>query len=279
MPLSMKSDFMAPGFAACRLDSMQTVGELLRQWRQRRQLSQLDLALGANVSARHVSLIETGKSNPSADMVLRLAAQLDIPLRDRNQLLLAAGFAPRYSERAFDKNVRSLARDAIARVLRAHEPYPALVIDRRWNIVQTNHATAPFFAGADPVLLRPPVNLVRLALHPRGLAPRLRNLTDVRTMLRSRIMRQLATSPDAELTKLYEELLMPSAHDSPSLASEADLVLPMICRLDSGQEIRLFSTTTSFSAAMDITLAEIAIELYYPADDASAAYFAQAANP
>lgn len=277
MRLSMTSDFMAFAAATCTLEDMQTVGELLRQWRQRRQLSQLDLALGADVSARHVSLIETGKSNPSADMVLRLAAQLDVPLRERNVLLLAAGFAPRYSERPLD-NVPSLARDAIERVLRAHEPYPALVIDRRWNIVQSNRATEPFFAGADPDLLRPPVNLVRLALHPRGLAPRLRNLGDVRAMLRSRIMRQLAASPDAELTKLYEELLTPCADDSPSLESEADLVLPMICRIDSGQDIRLFSTTTTFSAALDITLAETAIELYYPADDASAAYFARAAD-
>lgn len=254
---------------------MHTVGELLRQWRHRRQLSQLDLAIAANVSARHVSLIETGKSNPSADMVVRLAAQLDVPLRDRNQLLLAAGFAPRYSERPLESDAPSVARDAIARVLRAHEPYPALVLDRRWNLVMTNRAADPFLASAAPDLLRPPVNLVRLALHPRGLAPRLVNLADVRANLRLRITRQLASSRDAELTKIYEELLVPDADETPSLARESDLVLPMIFRLDDQRELRLFSTTTKFGSAMDITLDEVAIELYHPADDASAAYFSR----
>lgn len=145
---------------------MQTIGELLKQWRLRRQLSQLDLALSADVSPRHVSLIETGRSNPSADMVLRLAARLDVPLRDRNQLLLTAGFAPRYTERPLDSNALSVARDAIERVLRAHEPYPAFVLDRRWNIVLMNGATDPFFKGLDFDLLRPPINIARLALDP-----------------------------------------------------------------------------------------------------------------
>jgi len=251
---------------------MSTVGELLRQWRQRRRLSQLDLAVAADVSPRHVSLIETGKSNPSADMVLRLAAQLDVPLRERNRLLLAAGFAPRYTERPLEGNALSVARDAIARVLRAHEPYPALVLDRRWNIVLTNRATDPFFAGIDADLLCPPINIVRLALHPRGLAPRLVNLSDVREVLRARIVRQLAAAPNAELTRLYEELLLPDADDSPSVARDSDLVLPMIFRVDQ-RELRLFSTTTTFGTPLDITLDEVAIELYYPADDESAAYF------
>jgi transcriptional regulator with XRE-family HTH domain len=255
---------------------MQTVGQLLRQWRQRRQLSQLDLAIAANVSARHVSLIETGKSNPSADMVLRLATQLDVPLRERNHLLLAAGFAPRYAERPLPGDAPSVTRDAIARVLRAHEPYPALVVDRRWNLVMTNRALEPFLAGAAPELLRAPINLLRLALHPRGLAPRLVNLADVRANLRLRIMRQLASSSDTELTRLYEELLMPGADETPGLASGSDLVIPMIFRLDDGVELRLFSTTTKFGSALDITLDELAIELYHPADDASAAYFTRA---
>lgn len=244
------------------------------QWRQRRQLSQLDLAIAADVSARHVSLVETGKSSPSADMVLRLAAQLDVPLRDRNQLLLAAGFAPRYSERSLKGDALSVARGAITRVLRAHEPYPALVLDRRWNIVLTNRAADPFFVGAAADLLHPPPNLVRLALDPRGLAPRLVNLTDVRANLRSRISRQLADAPDADLTKLYQELLLPSAEDTPSLARDSELVLPMIYRLDDQRELRMFSTTTKFGTALDVTLDEVAIELYYPADDATAEYFA-----
>ncbi|MGK3941445.1 helix-turn-helix transcriptional regulator [Streptomyces caeruleatus] len=259
---------------------MHTVGELLRQWRHRRRLSQLDLAIAADVSARHVSLVETGKSNPSADMVLRLADQLDVPLRDRNRLLLAAGFAPRYAERPLDDGALSAAREAVERVLRAHEPYPALAFDRRWNIIMTNRAVEPFFAEVDPDLLRPPVNLVRLGLDPRGFAPLVVNLADVRVVFRSRIRRQLAVSPDAELAALYAELLDPDSEDASEPDSvdvsnrsvESDVVLPMILRLD-GRELRLFSTITTFGTPMDITLEEVAIESYYPADEESAAYF------
>jgi transcriptional regulator with XRE-family HTH domain len=251
-----------------------TVGELLRQWRHRRGLSQLDLAIAADVSARHVSLVETGKSRPSADMILRLADQLQVPLRDRNRLLLAAGFAPRYAERPLDDTALSAARDAVRRVLHAHEPYPALVFDRRWNIVMTNRAVEPFFAGVAPDLLRPPVNLVRLGLDPRGLAPLVVNLGDVRAVFRTRIARQLAAAPDPELTALYEELLAPAAGDTPGDRVDADVVIPMILRV-AGRELRMFSTITTFGTPMDITLDEVAIESYYPADAASAAYFTQ----
>ncbi|MFF7640901.1 helix-turn-helix domain-containing protein [Streptomyces canus] len=253
---------------------MQTVGELLRQWRHRRGISQLALALAADVSARHVSLVETGKSNPSADMVLRLADQLDVPLRDRNRLLLAAGFAPRYAERPLDHGALSAARAAVERVLRAHEPYPAVAFDRRWNIVMTNRAVEPFFAGVDPDLLQPPINLVRLGLDPRGFAPLVVNLADVRVVFRSRIRRQLAVAPDAELTALYEELLAPNSGDESSRSVESDVLIPMILRFD-GRELRLFSTITTFGTPMDITLDEVAIESYYPADAESAAYFEQ----
>lgn len=251
---------------------MHTVGEMLRRWRQRRRLSQLDLALAADVSARHVSLVETGKSNPSANMILRLADQLDVPLRDRNRLLLAAGFAPRYAERPLDGPALSAARDAVERVLRAHEPYPALVVDRRWNVMMTNRAFDPFFTDVAPDLLRPPINLVRLGLDPRGLAPLVVNLADVRAVFRTRITRQLAAAPDAELTALYEELLAPEPEDATSQPIESDVVLPMVVRFG-GRELRLFSTTTTFGTPMDITLAEVAIESYYPADADSAAYF------
>ncbi|MGC4746153.1 helix-turn-helix domain-containing protein [Micromonospora sp. DT201] len=247
-----------------------TVGELLRQWRQRRGLSQLDLAIAADVSARHVSLVETGKSRPSADMILRLADQLHVPLRDRNRLLLAAGFAPRYAERPLDDPALSAALDSVRRVLQAHEPYPALVFDRRWNIVLTNRALDPFLAQVAPDLLRPPVNLVRLGLDPRGFAPLVVNLADVRAVFRSRISRQLAAAPDAELTAPYEELLLPE--DPTGQRVDADVVIPMILRID-GRELRLFSTITTFGTPMDITIEEIAIESYYPADPESAAYF------
>ncbi len=252
--------------------TVHTVGELLRQWRQRRGLSQLDLAIAADVSARHVSLVETGKSKPSSDMILRLADQLHVPLRDRNRLLLAGGFAPRYAESPLDHDALSAVHDAVRRVLRAHEPYPAVVFDRRWNIVTTNRAVDPFFAQVAPDLLRPPVNLVRLGLDPRGLARMVVNLADVRAVFRARISRQLATAPDPELTALYEELLAPEPQNTSSQRIEPDVVIPMILRVG-GRELRLFSTITTFGTPMDITIDEIAIESYYPADAESAAYF------
>jgi len=251
-----------------------TVGELLRQWRHRRALSQWDLAIAADVSARHVSLVETGKSRPSADMILRLADQLHVPLRDRNRLLLAGGFAPRYAERPLDHTAMSAVHDAVGRVLRAHEPYPAVVFDRRWNIVMTNRAVEPFFAQADPDLLRPPVNLVRLGLDPRGFARMVVNLADVRAVFRSRISRQLATAPDPELAALYEELLAPGPSEASSRRVDSDVVIPMILRVG-GRELRLFSTITTFGTPVDITVDEIAIESYYPADAESAAYFTE----
>ncbi|WIM92791.1 helix-turn-helix transcriptional regulator [Actinoplanes oblitus] len=249
---------------------MRTVGEQLRQWRHRRGLSQLDLANAADVSARHVSLVETGRSRPSADMILRLAEQLRVPLRDRNRLLLAAGFAPRYTERPLAELAG--AREAVRRVLRAHEPYPALLFDRRWNILMTNRAVRPFLDRVDPALLRPPVNLIRLGLDPRGFAPMVVNLPDVRAVFRGRVGRQLAAAPDPELAALFEELLAGGTEKEGERVA-ADVVIPMIIRMD-GRELRLFSTITTFGTPMDITLDEVAIESYYPADAASAAFFA-----
>jgi transcriptional regulator with XRE-family HTH domain len=270
----MKSDFMASAAPMSTLMIVYTIGELLRKWRHRRGHSQLDLAIAADVSARHVSLIETGKSKPSADMVLRLAEQLQVPLRDRNSLLLAAGFAPRYAERPLDDTALSAALGAVRRVIHAHEPYPALVFDRQWNIVMTNRAVDPFLARVAPELLRPPVNLVRLGLDPRGFAPLVVNLADVRAVFRSRISRQLATAPDPQLTALYEEVLSAESEDGRDSQADTDVVMPMILRIG-GQEIRLFSTITTFGTPMDITIDEIAIESYYPADAESAAYFAR----
>lgn len=253
---------------------MQTVGEMLRQWRHRRRVSQLDLAIAADVSPRHVSLVETGKSKPSADMVLRLAAQLDVPLRERNRLLLAAGFAPRYAERPPDRAALSEAWDAVERVLRAHEPYPAVVLDRGWNIVMRNRAVAPFLTDVDPELLGPPINMVRLGLDPRGLARHIVNLADVRRVLRNRITRQLAKAPDAELDALYTTWLAPGSEDSDEVEHPigSEVVTPMIFRFG-GRDLRLFSTTTTFGTPLDITLDEIAIESYYPADPETAAHF------
>ncbi|MFI6175421.1 helix-turn-helix domain-containing protein [Nonomuraea sp. NPDC051191] len=258
---------------------MRTVGEMLRHWRHRRRLSQLDLAIAADVSARHVSLVETGKSNPSADMILRLADQLDIPLRERNRLLLAAGFAPRYAERPLTGDALATAGDAIARVLRAHEPYPAVVLDRRWNIVMANRAIDAFLVDVAPDLLRPPINILRLGLEGRGLAPRIVNLPEVRAVLRARISRQLVVAPDAELHAIYEELLAPGPEEQPARGFEepgrsigSEVTVAMIFRFGD-VELRLFSTTTTFGTPMDITLDEISIESYYPADAETAAYF------
>ncbi|CAM3660884.1 MmyB family transcriptional regulator [Isoptericola cucumis] len=251
---------------------MHTVGELLRSWRRRRRLSQLDLAIAADVSPRHVSLVETGRSRPSAAMILRLADHLDVPLRDRNRLLLTAGFAPRFPERPLDDDELVAAHRAVARVIRAHEPYPAVVVDGRWDVIMTNRAVEPFFAHASPDLLRPPVNLVRLGLDPRGLAPLVVNLADVRAMFRSRVGRQLAAAPDPALTALYEELLGPGADEPPAPGVESDVAIPMHLRVD-GRELRLFSTLTTFGTPRDVTLEEIAVEMYYPADAETAAYF------
>ncbi|WP_251149859.1 helix-turn-helix transcriptional regulator [Cellulosimicrobium sp. Marseille-Q4280] len=257
---------------------MHTVGELLTSWRRRRRLSQLDLAIAADVSPRHVSLVETGRSHPSAPMILRLADHLDVPLRDRNRLLLAAGFAPRFPERPLDDDELAAAHRAVARVIRAHEPFPAVVVDGRWDVIMTNRAVEPFFAHVSPDLLRPPVNLVRLGLDPRGLAPLVVNLADVRAMFRARIGRQLAAAPDPALTALYEELLGPGAEEGTEPSIESDVAIPMHLRVD-GQDLRLFSTITTFGSPRDVTLDEVAVEMYYPADPESTAYFEAGGPP
>ncbi|HEY2770970.1 MAG TPA: helix-turn-helix transcriptional regulator [Solirubrobacteraceae bacterium] len=176
------------------------VGTLLRDWRQRRRLSQLDLALEAGVSTRHLSFVETGRSRPSRDMVLHLAEQLEVPLRERNQLLLAAGYAPGYAARALEDPDMGPVRDAIGRVLTGHEPYPAIAIDRHWNLVASNAALGPLLMGASPELLKPPANCMRLALHPDGIAPRIINLGEWRAHLVHRLERQIALGGDDELT-------------------------------------------------------------------------------
>lgn len=248
---------------------METVGGLLRGWRHARRLSQLDLALAVDVSPRYVSLVETGRSSPSAAMVLRLAAGLEVPLRERNRLLVAAGFAPKYRERPLDGPDMSAVRGALARILRAHEPYPALIVDRRWNIVMANAPVDFFLANVDPALLRPPVNMVRLGFDPRGLAPRILNLPEVRGLFRSRLSRQVAKTGDPEVGALYDEFFAQpepeTRHDPPSL----DIAVPMIFSYQE-RRLSLFSTITTFGTPQDITLDEISIESYYPVDDESA---------
>lgn len=253
------------------------VGAMLREWRQRRRLSQLDLALEAGVSARHVSFVETGRSKPSSEMVLHLAEQLDVPLRDRNQLLLAAGYAPAFRERELDAPEMAPVHDAIQRVLDGHDPYPAVVVDRGWDIVAGNHSLALLTAGIAPELLRPPVNTMRLALHPDGLAPRILNLGEWRDHLLARLARQVAVTGDPELAALLEEAAAYPApagtHAPPATAAGHDLAeqIAVPLRLRHGDaELTFISIVATFGTAVDITVAELSIESFFPADSATA---------
>jgi transcriptional regulator with XRE-family HTH domain len=248
------------------------VGTLLRDWRRRRRLSQLDLALEAGVSARHLSFVETGRSKPSAQMVLHLADQLEVPLRDRNGLLLAAGYAPEYRQRALDEPEMGPVREALDLVLRGHEPYPAVVIDRAWNMVAGNASVAVLTEGVAPELLEPPVNVLRVSLHPDGVAPRIANLGEWRAHLLERLGRQVALTGDEGLAALYAELEGYPAPDDDGAphASLGDIVVPLRLRRADGEELRFFSTVATFGTAVDITVAELAIESFFPADAATA---------
>jgi transcriptional regulator with XRE-family HTH domain len=247
------------------------VGPLLKEWRRRRHMSQLDLALEADVSARHLSFIETGRSRPSADMVLHLAERLDVPLRDRNQLLLAAGFAPFYGQRGLDEPELEPVRTALERVLAGHEPNPALVVDRHWGLVAANAGVAMLIEGAAQHLLEPPVNVLRLSLHPDGVAPRIANLAEWRAHLLDRLGREAVTSGDPALAALHEELAgYPSdepAH-SPDLEAGA-IAVPLRIRHD-GRELSFISTVTTFGTALDVTVSELSIESFFPADATTA---------
>ncbi|MFD7153689.1 helix-turn-helix domain-containing protein [Kribbella sp. NPDC059898] len=247
------------------------VGQLLRGWRERRRLSQLELANRVEVSTRHVSFVETGRSKPSRDMVLRLAEQLDVPLRDRNQLLLAGGFAPIYSEASLHSPAMLAIRTTLRRLLQAHEPYPALVVDRWWNIVEANAGIAIFTAGVAEKLLQAPVNALRLTLHPDGLARRIGNIADVRAAVLTSLQRQVASTADPELQDLYDELRGYAAHDRPAAPGPTDVVVPFELIHD-GRELSLLTTIATFGTPLDVTVSELMIESFYPADDATAEY-------
>jgi transcriptional regulator with XRE-family HTH domain len=249
------------------------LGTLLREWRRRRRLSQLDLALEAGVSARHLSFIETGRARPSREMVLRLAERLDVPLRDRNQLLLAAGFAPAYGERGLDAPELEPVRAALGLVLEGHEPYPAVVVDRGWDVVAANRGIELFTAGVAADLLEPPVNVLRLALHPEGAAARILNLGEFRAHLLDRLRRHVALTADERLAALHEEVsAYPAPEGDHGAAGGGDIVVPLRLRApDGGGELRLFSTIATFGTALDVTVAELAIEAFFPADAHTAA--------
>jgi transcriptional regulator with XRE-family HTH domain len=243
------------------------IGEQLRHWREQRRLSQLDLALQAEVSTRHLSFVETGRASPSRDMVLRLAEQLAVPLRERNALLLSAGFAPVYAESSVDAPNMSAVRDALRQVLTGHEPYPALVVDRYWNLVDANRAVGLFTLHLPAELLEPPVNVLRASLHPRGMAPRILNLAEWRGHLLHRLRREAELAFDPQLMALYEELRgYPGGETSPAAASHAqDVVVPLRLRHERGH-LAFFSIVASFGTPLDITVEELAIESFFPAD-------------
>ncbi|MBV8916455.1 MAG: helix-turn-helix transcriptional regulator [Acetobacteraceae bacterium] len=247
------------------------VGALLREWRHRRHRSQLDLALDAEISQRHLSFLESGRSSPSRDMVLRLAETLEVPLRERNALLLAAGFAPVYDERSLDDPAMRAARHVVDAILSAHAPNPALVVDRHWRMVASNSAVEPLLAGVTrPALLEPPVNVLRLSLDPGGLAPNIANLPEWRAHILGRLRRQVATNADPALRSLLHELLLLGGEPDGRARSVADSGIAVPLELDTAEgRLALLSTTTVFGTPTEVTLSELAVEAFYPADHAT----------
>lgn len=261
-------------------------GLLLRDWRQRRRLSQLALALEAEISQRHLSFVESGRAQPSRELVLHLAEQLRVPLRDRNRLLLAAGYAPVFNERPLDDPALDTVRSAVERVLQVHEPYPAIAVDRHWTLLASNRAIAPVLVGVAPVLLQPPVNVLRLSLHPEGLAPRIINLPQWRAHLLERLHRQAEVSADSILDEILAEL---RGYPSPSMrdrsipavraaeAADNGVFVPLQLASDDGV-LSFISTTTVFGTPVDVTVSELALECFFPADPFTAAHLRRLAG-
>ncbi|MDA0641801.1 MULTISPECIES: helix-turn-helix domain-containing protein [Nonomuraea] len=251
-------------------------GDLLRSWRQRRRVSQLDLAIEADVSARHISFLETGRARPSREMVMKLAEELEVPLRHRNRLLIAAGFAPVFAERAVRAPEMHVVRQALDTILAGHEPYPALVVDAAWNLVAANPAAGMFMAGVPAELLEEPVNVMRLSLHPEAMGGRLLNLAEVRAHLLHRLRRQAEMSGDGRLAELHDEL---AAYRYPGVdlnvahvPGPGDILLPL--RIRHGDRVlSMFTTIATFGTPVEVTVSELAIETFWPADDETAAAF------
>jgi transcriptional regulator with XRE-family HTH domain len=263
------------------VEGTRAVGDLFREWRRRRGVSQLGLALKADISARHLSFVETGRSQPSREMVLRLAEQLEVPLRQRNDLLLAAGYAPAFRERPLDHPALASARQAIDRLLAGHEPYPALAVDRHWNLVAANRAVAPLLVGVAPALLQPPVNVMRLALHPEALAPRILNFSEWQAHVFHRLRHQIEVTGDRVLLDLQQELRGYAAprggRGTPPSTSDSTVLVPLRLATSAGT-LSLISTTVVFGTPLDVTLSELALETFFPADEDSAALLWQLAG-
>lgn len=244
-------------------------GPLLRDWRLRRRLSQLALALDAGVSARHLSFVETGRSRPSAEMVLHLTERLSVPLRERNRLLLAAGHAPVFEQRDLDDPEMAPIRQALQLILDGHDPYPAVVVDGAWEMVAANSAVGLLTDGVAPDLLEPPLNVLRVSLHPDGLAPRIANLGEWRAHLLDRLRRQVALTADPALKSLLDELVGYPGPEAPERGggpdAAHDLAVPLRLRSDYG-ELALISTVATFGTAVEVTASELSIESFFPAD-------------
>jgi transcriptional regulator with XRE-family HTH domain len=247
---------------------MNQIGPLLKTWRGKRRLSQLDLALEAGVSTRHLSFVETGRARPSEQMVLHLAEQLDVPLRERNRMLLAAGYAPVYAQRDLDEPELGPVKEALDQLLKSHEPFPAIVVDRAWNLVAANRAIEMLTAGAAAHLLEPPVNALRLALHPEGMAPRIVNFGEWRAHLLRDLAAQADASGDDALIKLHDELKAYPGEDGEP--GPHDVFVPLRIHGPEDKELRFLSTRTTFAAAVDVTVSELAIESFFPADTETA---------
>jgi transcriptional regulator with XRE-family HTH domain len=249
------------------------IGDLLREWRQRRRLSQLTLACDAEISTRHLSFLETGRSQPSREMILHLSERLAIPMRDRNILLVAAGYAPMFPERSLDDPALQSVRKAIDLVLESQKPFPAFALDRHWNIVASNGALPEVYVGVAAHLVRPPINALRLTLHPDGLAPRIANLSEWRAHSLARLRRQIDLTADPVLIELLRELSQYPApggkHHAAAPADEPAVAIPFCITTDRGL-LSFFTTTTMFGSPVDITLSELAVECFYPADAATA---------
>jgi transcriptional regulator with XRE-family HTH domain len=239
----------------------------------------MELALEADVSTRHLSFVETGRSKPSRDMVVKLAEHLDVPLRERNELLLAAGYAPAYPESSFEDAEMTAVRDAVKRLLAAHEPYPAVAVDRRWELLDGNAGVPLITAGAAAHLLEPPINALRLSLHPEGMAPRIANLAEWRAHVLGRLRREVNATQDAQLRSLLAELEAYPGDDVGDAAATQPgagaIVVPLRMTSEAG-ELSFMSTITTFGTPLDITVSELSIEAFFPADDHTAAVLRRA---
>jgi transcriptional regulator with XRE-family HTH domain len=259
-----------------------SVGHMLRDWRVRRRMSQLELATAAGISSRHLSFVETGRARPSREMVLHLAEYLDIPLRERNPMLIAAGYAPSYQATDLAAPEMQAVRAAIDRLLDGHEPYPAILIDRRWELVASNAAAMILVEGVAPELLEPPINVLRATLHPEGLAPRIANLGQWIDHILGSLRRQVAITGDDDLRALEDELAgyAEEMGVSADAAREApgEVAIPMRLRTPSG-ELAFITMIATFGTALDITLSELSIETFLPADTATAELLHERARP